>query len=140
MRERLRRKTARGAPGGAPPAGTGQKTPPGARRGLAPGTLGRKPRAPGARRKTTHAAPSEEEHARHPWPEAARGAPAPGNLAGPHRPGRTVRSLISASLGRSRAVRIVVATDSGSIHLAGSYSLPSCWWTLACMGLAVRPG
>ncbi len=57
-----------------------------------------------------------------------------------YRPGLTVTSLISASLGRSRAVTMVVATESGSIHRAGSYSLPSCWWTLACMGLAVRPG
>lgn len=55
-------------------------------------------------------------------------------------PGRTVRSLTSASLGRSRAIRIVVATDSGSIHFDSSYALPSCWWTFACMGLAVRPG
>lgn len=55
-------------------------------------------------------------------------------------PGRTVRSLTSASRGRSSAIRIVVATDSGSIHFEASYSLPSCWWTLACMGLAVRPG
>ena len=34
---------------------------------------------------------------------------------------------------------MVVATDSGSIHFEASYGLPSCWWTLACMGLAVRP-
>lgn len=70
----------------------------------------------------------------------AHRVPGPGVLGPAHRPGRTVRSLISASLGRSRARRMVVATDSGSIHLSGSYSLPSCWWTLACMGLAVRPG
>lgn len=42
------------------------------------------------------------------------------------RPGRTVRLLISASRGRSTASRIVVATESGSIHREASYSLPSC--------------
>ncbi len=68
-----------------------------------------------------------------------RKAYGPGGTAS-QRPGRTVRSLISASRGRSSASRIVVATDSGSIQREASYSLPSCWWTLACMGLAVRPG
>ncbi len=40
--------------------------------------------------------------------------------AGSQRPGRTVRSLISASRGRSSASRIVVATDSGSIQREAS--------------------
>ncbi|SCE12292.1 hypothetical protein GA0115246_111053 [Streptomyces sp. SolWspMP-sol7th] len=55
-------------------------------------------------------------------------------------PGRTIRSVTTASRGRSRAVRMVVATDSGSIQAVASYSLPSCWWTFACMDEAVRPG
>ncbi len=56
------------------------------------------------------------------------------------RPGRTDTSLISASRGRSMAVRMAVATDSGSIQRDGSYSLPSCRWVLSCIGVAVRPG
>ena len=54
--------------------------------------------------------------------------------------GLTVRLVSSASRGRSSAVRMVVATESGATQSAGSYSRPSCACTLACMPVATRPG
>ena len=54
--------------------------------------------------------------------------------------GRTVRSGIVASRGRSRTCRIASATVSGRIQAAASYALPSCWCTFSCIGVAVRPG
>src|SRR5207249_2285998 len=53
--------------------------------------------------------------------------------------GRILTSVTSAVRGSVRALMTTAATSSGWISNSGLYFLCSISWTIACIGLAVRP-